>query len=141
VLFWDLSRLEGYHTFTIPIINPSRNVSQQSQVPPPWLTSTRAKERKHESLGVRQGSETSTARSTSASIPPPSPELLLGSSVQPSASAKRKYAMDDPLKKLEAHKVVSVPKLRFDGRQVAWSVCGRWCVVAASRNVILVLKK
>lgn len=60
---------------------------------------------------------------------------------EPSASAKRKYAMDDPLEMLEAHKVVTVPKLRFDGRQVAWSVCGRWCVVAATRNVVMVLRK
>lgn len=49
--------------------------------------------------------------------------------------------MDDPLEVLEAHKVVTVPKLRFDGRQVAWSVCGRWCVVAATRNTVVVLQR
>lgn len=47
--------------------------------------------------------------------------------------------MDDPLEVLEAHRVVTVPKLRFDGWQVGWSVCGRWCVVVAARNAIVVL--
>jgi len=94
-----------------------------------------------EKNGPRQSSEPSTAGAASPSLPPSSPGTVLGHSTEPSASTKRKYAMEDPLGMLEAHKVVTVPKLRFDGRQVAWSVCGRWCVVAATQNVVIVLQK
>lgn len=49
--------------------------------------------------------------------------------------------MRDPLEKLEAHNVETVKGLTFTGRQVAWSVCGEWCVVVGSSGVIAVLHR
>jgi len=141
VFFWDLSRLDEYQTYTASINNANQNGSQQAHAPPTWLAPFRAKEKKHESLNAHQSSEVGTTRATSPSAPPPSPAMLLGSLTEPSKSERSKYAMDDPLEVLEAHKVVTLPKLRCDGRQVAWSVCGRWCVVAATRNAIIVLRR
>jgi polycomb protein EED len=138
VFFWDLSRLEEYYSYTTFVKKPNQDSFQPPLAPPIWLATARAKEKKKD---PRRSSEASASRAASLSVPPSSPGIPLVHSAEPSASAKRKYAMDKPLEVLEAHKVVTVPKLRFDGRQVAWSVCGRWCVVAATRNAVIVLQK
>lgn len=53
-----------------------------------------------------------------------------------SASLKRKYAMDSTLRVLEAHKIVTLQKIKCNGQQAAWGACGKWCVAVSSPNVI-----
>lgn len=44
--------------------------------------------------------------------------------------------MSEPQTGIQPHRVESVSKLAFVGRQVAWSVGGEWCVVVGTENVV-----
>ncbi|KAI9800844.1 MAG: hypothetical protein M1825_003627 [Sarcosagium campestre] len=47
-----------------------------------------------------------------------------------------KYDIMDPFALIEAHKTVTVPKVSFATRQIAWSVGGEWMVVVGDHGVI-----
>ncbi|KAI9799518.1 MAG: hypothetical protein M1833_004040 [Piccolia ochrophora] len=50
----------------------------------------------------------------------------------------KKHDISDPLNKVEPHKTVTVPKIGFATRQIAWSACGEWMVVVGDNAVVAV---
>lgn len=54
---------------------------------------------------------------------------------------RNKCQMDDPFKVLEPHRVMTVHKVNFACRQVAWSVGGEWMVVVGDQGMIGIFKR
>jgi polycomb protein EED len=49
---------------------------------------------------------------------------------------REKYSTGNPFQLLAPHKTVTVPKITFEGRQIAWSVGGEWMVVVGGQGMI-----
>ncbi len=139
VFFWDFSRLEEYHNYT-----ESLKETNQNDIGPPiphWLLHSRhrKKDKRFDERGIR---ELSVADSIASSSHTMSTETVVGNGIEIAAIAKKKYAMDNPLEMLQAHKIEVVQGNRYMiGRQVAWSMSGEWCVVVGSPNVIALFKR
>ncbi|GAB7351940.1 hypothetical protein MBLNU459_g2476t1 [Dothideomycetes sp. NU459] len=73
-------------------------------------------------------SNASSAQGTSASTP----------SVAP---AEHSSILSDPYRAIKAHKMITVPKMSFACRQVAWSNCGKWCVAVGENAMVVIFKR
>ena len=51
---------------------------------------------------------------------------------------RQKYLVHDPFRPLLAHVEITIPKVTFAARQVAWSVGGEWMVVVGDQGMIAV---
>jgi polycomb protein EED len=116
VFFWDLARLTEYYKYTTAANGSDKDGIERQPTPPQWLTA-RAKVGRPRIIELR-----------SAATP-----------FELSAPVKRKYALNSPLKMLEAHRKVILHMFNFNCQQMAWSVCGQWCVVAAAPNAVVIL--
>lgn len=136
VFFWDLARLNEYYNYTASANEPSMDGIEPQLAPPQWLFAGR-----NRGIHRRQVSEPTTTALALTPIPTLTSDTFTGNSVELSESVKRKYSMNNPLGMLEAHRTIALPKFRCNGQQVAWSVCGKWCVVAAAPNAVVVFRK
>jgi polycomb protein EED len=131
VYFWDFKRLEEFHDYVMSSKDIHGDASQSVQRPV-WLPASRSK-------GKSRDADT---ESTTASSHTLSTEAAMANPADIPPSQTRKYAMGDPFGMVEAHKVVDTKlKGSWTGRQVAWSACGKWCVVVGSPNVIAVFER
>lgn len=46
-----------------------------------------------------------------------------------------------PMREQPPHKIVVLPEPKFYGLQAAWSMCGRWCVLAGQGGRVMVLDR
>ena len=131
VFFWDLKRLEDFHDY---IMSDKHIPGDESQAVrrPVWLPASRSKGKSRD-----LDTESTTVLSLT-----PSTEALIGNPADIPPSQMKKYAMGDPFGMVEAHKIVDTKlKGTWTGRQVAWSACGKWCIVVGSPNVIVVFER
>lgn len=75
-----------------------------------------------------QANPVTTARGTSISTPSNVP-------------AERKFNIGDPYMAIKAHKSITVPKMSFTCRQIAWSNCGKWCVAVGEMSMVVIFKR
>lgn len=54
------------------------------------------------------------------------------------SKAAQKYSIRDPFRPLLAHSEMTIPKVTFAARQVAWSVGGEWMVVVGDQGMIAI---
>lgn len=171
VFFWDLARLEEYHTF-LTSVDAAGAVSAQDIKRPPFLIPYKHRNRGGVPVLHRVARETSPADSTStdsvsnkganhpqnkgtgsfteeeapSNTGPGSKELMIPG-LTPSDSAKsleiwaKRYSIGDPYQDITAHKDEVVKGYEFVGRYVAWSNGGEWCVVVGSAGVISIFER
>jgi polycomb protein EED len=124
VFFWDLKRLEAFHDYIVACKNSDRDEYEPIQRPV-WLPT------------VRAFKGTSHDRDVDSS-----PHPLNAETLDIPAAQMRKYDTGDLFGMVEAHKTVDLRlKGNWTGRQVAWSPCGKWCVVVGSPNVVAVFER
>jgi polycomb protein EED len=125
IYFWDLKRLVDFQNYIESTKDSESNGTSTATAHPQWLGPL-PRANKVRDLGSHDPSLLSQFESTET------PASRIG---QVTATQKKKYAIGDPFVPVEAHKVESLG-LRYNvtGRHVAWSVCGKWCVVVGDAN-------
>lgn len=63
------------------------------------------------------------------------------SSSNSSAPPEKKFTVRDPFALVAAHKAVTVPKIGFAVRQIAWSNGGEWCVAVGDCGMICLFRR
>lgn len=58
-----------------------------------------------------------------------------------SAPPDNKHSIRDPFAPVAAHKSITVPKVSFAMRQVAWSTGGEWCVAVGDCGMICLFRR
>ncbi|CZR62292.1 related to `extra sex combs` protein (WD-40 repeat family protein) [Phialocephala subalpina] len=157
VFFWDFTRLENYHDTL------SQFPSEETFSPPrkhPFLQPFQRRTRGGGALARLSRRSPSPTESTSSHITTSDvPDSSYRDESQDGKGKEKgngkgkidwnrsrenwasKYDMGDPLREIGAHGTEVVKGLSFTGRQVAWSVDGRWCVVVGSSGVVACLQR
>ncbi|KAF8859079.1 WD40 repeat-like protein [Acephala macrosclerotiorum] len=159
VFFWDLTRLENYHDTLSQFPNPETFSPPRKH---PFLQPFQRRIRGGGALArlsrrSPSATESSSSHLTSSDIPDSSyrDESQEGKGKEKEKDNGKgkidwdrsrsnwaaKYDMGDPLRDIGAHGTEVVKGLNFTGRQVAWSVDGRWCVVVGSSGVVACLQR
>ncbi|KAI9691280.1 MAG: hypothetical protein M1820_009811 [Bogoriella megaspora] len=112
--WWDLQRLEEDNEFDFPS-SKARGPRKQKDKTALWA--------------MREPSITSEASSSRASVNP-------GPTV-----AKRKSPVSDPFTGIPSHKKITVPRVGFPTRQIAWSKGGEWMVAVGDWGMICLFKR
>ena len=120
VYFWDLQSLEEWDGNTV-----GDDIFKLPEAPKKGVARRVVNK-------YRESSIASTT-TTSSSAPNIATEESLG---RGAPRMKLKFAVDNPFKSLLPHKTITVPKVTFAARQVAWSVGGEWMVVVGDQGMI-----
>lgn len=118
IYFWDLQALEEYSE------GEEAEIGDQPPPPPPPPPPLRPPPRSRSTRTNRHGS---TASSQLEDSTDDSGRL---------SKAAQKCSTHDPFRPLLAHSVMTIPKVTFAARQVAWSVGGEWMVVVGDQGMI-----
>lgn len=120
IFFWDLQRLEEG--------SDGKDEGQQQQGQGVFKVPKR-KSRGGDVLGeMREMSIVSNASSGVVSS-------------NSSAPPEKKYSIRDPFAPVAAHKSITVPRVSFAMRQVAWSTGGEWCVAVGDCGMICLFRR
>ncbi|EHA52070.1 hypothetical protein MGG_06028 [Pyricularia oryzae 70-15] len=167
IMFWDMARFTAYADY-IQELDKSEKEGSEEPKRPSWLE-PRRQQRKKPTVGVverpvsklrtetsssgrelRREPTTSRAASSARSTPvetapsvTSSRELATREPTGPEArtSWEEKYGISDPNEPIKPHKVESFSASAVLARQVAWSMDGAWCVVAGSKNSVVILER
>lgn len=167
IMFWDMARFTAYADY-IQELDKSEKEGSEEPKRPSWLE-PRRQQRKKPTVGVverpvsklrtetsssgrelRREPTTSRAASSARSTPvetapsvTSSRELATREPTGPEARTgwEEKYGISDPNEPIKPHKVESFSASAVLARQVAWSMDGAWCVVAGSKNSVVILER
>ena len=116
--FWDLQRLEeGFDAALEDGGSGSLRVPQRGR-------------RGKSALGLVR--EQSVASEASSGV---------GSSNSGSTGPERKFVINDPFTSVTTHKRITVPKIAFATRQIAWSPGGEWAVAVGDHGMVVLFRR
>lgn len=129
IFFWDLQALEEWDGTDI---DPSLESSMRER------SSTRGRGgRKRGGPASRLQQREESVASSAAT--PDTFSITMGSDDNAKGAmtnAWRKYNIESPFRPLMPHRTLTVKKVTFTARQMAWSVGGEWAVVVGSQGMI-----
>ncbi|KAI9821234.1 MAG: hypothetical protein M1827_003969 [Pycnora praestabilis] len=123
IFFWDLERLEEWSGND----HDARWATKKTKRPP----------------GLLRESSTSTTASSArtGSNDGVVSQPVAWSDIPRDAKANKKYNISNPFNTIAPHLSVTVPKVMFAARQVAWSVGGEWMVVVGDNGMLGVFRR
>ena len=126
VYFWDLQMLEEWDEQTAASDEIRERMRQKGG---------KGKGRRGGSKpGPKQREASVASSTTTGQIPVASSEAMMDTAVYSKATLK--YSLEDPFRKLISHAEVTVPRVSFAARQVAWSTGGEWMVVVGDQGMV-----
>ena len=131
VYFWDLQTLEEWDEQTAASDEMRERVRNKGG---------KGKGRRGGSRpGPKQREASVASSTTTGQIPVASSEPMVDTAIYSKAALK--YNLEDPFRKLMSHAEVTVPRVSFAARQVAWSMGGEWMVVVGDQGMVALFAK